>query len=333
MVWSGVHRFDDPESYSAALQTVATEVLPVATGEFRGELTQIRMARLWMQRFEINLPQISSGMVSAPRKVFAFLSDGSGGKLRHNGLKLQPGDIVGRFDTYYAVSEAHLRLASLSLPSDDLPNICRTLLDNELLDVPSLLRPNPDLMSRLSQLHKAIGLLARDAPDVLETPEVARALEHEITHVLIRCLAEGAGIEHAERFRRHSAIMARFEEFLEANRGRPLYLTEICSAIGAAERTLRGACEENLGMGPIRFLTLRRMHLVRKALTRADPRSDTVTRIVTDYGFWELGRFSVAYRALFRESPSTTLQRPASREAVMPNRPSSLLPGHTTELV
>jgi transcriptional regulator GlxA family with amidase domain len=107
---------------------------------------------------------------------------------------------------------------------------------------------------------------------------------------------------------RHDRIVARFEEFLEANPNTPLYLTEVCAAIGVAERTLRIACEEHLGMGPIRYLTLRRMHLVRRALLRADS-STTVTRIATDYGFWELGRFSVAYRELFGEAPSVTLKR------------------------
>jgi AraC-like DNA-binding protein len=120
-------------------------------------------------------------------------------------------------------------------------------------------------------------------------------------------------------------MMVRFEEFLEANSDRPLYLAEICAAIGVAERTLRAACEEHLGMGPIRFLTLRRMHLVRQVLLRADLSKTTVTRVVTDYGFWELGRFSVAYRARFGESPSETLRRPPEQTAIHLNRPSSLL--------
>jgi len=115
--------------------------------------------------------------------------------------------------------------------------------------------------------------------------------------------------------RRHDVIVARFEEFLTANPDRSLYLTEICAAIGVAERTLRASCEEHLGMGPIRFLTLRRMHLARRALLRADPSRSTVTGIVTDHGFWELGRFSVGYRALFGESPSETLRRPAEQTA------------------
>ena len=126
-----------------------------------------------------------------------------------------------------------------------------------------------------------------------------------------------------ETDRRHYAIVARFEEFLEANPDRPLYLTEICAAIAVAERTLRIACEEHLGMGPIRYLSLRRMHLVRRALLRADPLVATVTRLATDHGFWELGRFSVAYRGLFGESPSESLRRPADGQFAFSNRPSS----------
>ena len=126
-----------------------------------------------------------------------------------------------------------------------------------------------------------------------------------------------------ETDRRHYAIVARFEEFLEANPDRPLYLTEICAAIAVAERTLRIACEEHLGMGPIRYLSLRRMRLVRLALLRADPSAATVTRLATDHGFWELGRFSVAYRALFGESPSESLRRPADGQFAFSNRPSS----------
>ena len=75
-------------------------------------------------------------------------------------------------------------------------------------------------------------------------------------------------------------------------------------------------------MAPIRFLSLRRMHLVNRALRRADPLTTTVTRIATDQGFWELGRFSVAYRTVFGESPSESLRRPSEDRPVRLKRPS-----------
>ncbi len=108
---------------------------------------------------------------------------------------------------------------------------------------------------------------------------------------------------------RRRMIVARFEAFVAANPGTPLHLAEICGAIDVAERSLRTACVSHLGMSPKRYLALQRMHLVRRALLQAMPSTVTVTAIASDHGFWELGRFSTAYRALFGETPSATLNR------------------------
>jgi AraC-like DNA-binding protein len=100
-------------------------------------------------------------------------------------------------------------------------------------------------------------------PELLELAEVVRAFEQNSIHLMVRCVAEGTLTTMSPGARRHEAIAKRFEEFLEENANTPLSLAEICAAVGAAERTLRAACEDHVGRGPIRYLALRRMHLVR----------------------------------------------------------------------
>jgi transcriptional regulator GlxA family with amidase domain len=120
---------------------------------------------------------------------------------------------------------------------------------------------------------------------------------------------ENEPVEMGSRRGRHAVVVARFEEFMAANLDRPIRLAEISRATGVSERTLRVCCQEHLGMGPVRYLWLWRMQLAHRALILSTPETATVTEVATRYGFLELGRFSVGYRSLFGESPSTSLRR------------------------
>jgi AraC-like DNA-binding protein len=325
--WSRVLSFNDPFLCQAAVQGGQVEILPTARGAFRAELTQIGMNKVWMQRFNLAQPLVSTSAANVDRKVIGFLTDDGSPHLHHCGFELEPHHmLVYGKDVLHQRSQRAVQYATMSVPTEEFPTLCRAIIGREFLEGPNIsaLSPDPSLMSRLVKLHKGVVRLAHDVPDVLLTPGVLRALENDLIHTLACCLASGAGIEATAGDRRHSSIMRRFEEFLEANSDRAIYLAEICEAVGTAERSLRAACEEHLGMGPIRFLNLRRMHLARVALFRGDVRETSVTRIATDHGFWELGRFSVAYRKLFGETPSETLRRPAELLAIHLNRPSSL---------
>jgi AraC-like DNA-binding protein len=329
MAGTRVLSFDDPLPCAAALQSpTQAEILPTAKGRFEVEATQIVIGKLRVQRFTATLPHITTVVASPDRKAIGFLAEANASTLRHCGQEILPSNIlVYGYDVLHQRSSYNFRCGTMSVPAKDFPILCKTIIGREFLAEPltSIVNPDPALMTRLLKMHKVVAQLAHDIPDILEQEEVCRALEEQLIHVMIRCLAEGAGVKTTAGGRRYHAIIARFEDFLAAHPDRPLYLTEICDGIAVAERTLRAACEEHLGMGPIRFLALRRMHLVRRALLQADASRVTVTRIITDHGFWELGRFSVAYRALFGESPSETLRRPAEHVAINLNRPSSLL--------
>jgi AraC-like DNA-binding protein len=316
----------DPLSFQAAISTADLNLLPTARGQFRAGLTKVCFDQLWMQRFYQNLPLINAGAMKPGRRVFTFFTSADPAAMRHCGMDVLSGDIiVNNFDEIHQQTEAEFRLGSMSLTTHQLDAACKAITGREFSGSPHkhLVRPNAALMSRLLKLHEIVGQIATTIPDLLELPEVARALEQQLIHILVKCLTESTSAQMTRADQRHDKIVAEFEEYLKANAEVPLHLLEICAAIGIAERTLRIACEKHLGMGPVRYLALRRMNLVRRALLRAD-NSTTVTRIATDYGFWELGRFSVAYRGLFGETPSETLRRRAEEIAINLNRPSSL---------
>jgi len=123
------------------------------------------------------------------------------------------------------------------------------------------------------------------------------------------CLQQEEPDQQDGTHQRHAALAKKFEEAVEANLDRPLFSRELSHMLGVSERALRRLCQEQMGLSPLRFLALRRLHLARRALLRADHHTDTVTSIATELGMWELGRFAVSYKALFGESPSATLRR------------------------
>ena len=93
----------------------------------------------------------------------------------------------------------------MSLPVEEFPVICRAIVGCGFLAGPrrTVVRPDPAMMSRLLKVHKAVGRLAHDAPDLLDLAQVRRALEHQLAYIMVRCLAEGAGVETTMGIIRH----------------------------------------------------------------------------------------------------------------------------------
>ena len=111
-----------------------------------------------------------------------------------------------------------------------------------------------------------------------------------------------------QRARRQASI-ARVKALLELGDERPLRLTDLCREAGVSERTLRSIFQEMFGVGPHRYLHLRRLDRVRAALSMADPGSESVSRVAARFGFSDSGRMACDYHQLFGEYPSDTLKR------------------------
>jgi len=309
-----VRTFSDPDEYFAGIRNLRIEGLVLQRGEFRAELTRIDLHRLFMCRFDENLPRVMKVAPSGMRVGIAFATDLGQPAMQVNGVEIADGQIarVGLDWEWYLRSSAPCQWGTMSLTPEDLAAAGETIIGRELKPPIFAERVPPPArgLSRLRKLHEAAGHLAKTAPDILLKPEVARAIEQALVEAMVFCL-EDTHSDHVRNVHLHRArVMGRLEEALTANAEEPLYMAELSAQVGVSYWTLRDCWLEYLGMSPKRYLWLRRMNLARRALQRANAEKTTVTEIASDYGFWELGRFSVAYRSLFGESPSTALRRP-----------------------
>src|SRR5215813_4918263 len=263
---SAVRTFSDADDYVAAIRQGTVEVTVTETGNFAATLTKIDLHRLWMQRFSENLARIYHVDGWGGRAIIVFRTQ-PGPSLLFNGLELQPNDVV-RFSegqSYYQRSSGSACFAGMSLSLEDMASVGTTIAGTDLAPPRDTLivTPPPSAMAKLQRLHAAAGHLAESAPEVIANPDAAYGLEQALVQAMVGCLGNSEAREDSVAQRQHELIMRRFRRVVEESPGQPLYIPEICRAIGVSGRTLRVCCQEQLGVGPKRYLLLRRLHLAR----------------------------------------------------------------------
>ena len=97
-------------------------------------------------------------------------------------------------------------------------------------------------------------------------------------------------------------------EFLSSHAAEGVRIGDLSRVAGVSERTLRKAFHTVHGLSPKQFDLRERLFGARQALCHVDAARKTVTTIACEFGFFELGRFSRAYKAAFGESPSQTIK-------------------------
>jgi len=311
---SATRTFTDPEMYFAGIRNLQIDGVITKRGEFRAESTRIDLHRLWMHRLDESLPRIMRVTPSGKRSLILFATDPYQPTMQVNGIETSRHQLAmfGLDRPYYLRSSAACGWGTMSLTPEDLAAASEAIIGRPVTppSFPRWTSPPAPVASRLLRLHEAAGQLAKTASDILAKPEVAQAIEEALLEAMILSVTEGQS-DHVRNVHRHRArVMRRLEEVLTSTPDRPLYMPQLCATVGASYTTLRDCCQEYLGISPKRYLWLRRMRLVHRALRSADAEETTVTEIATDYGFWELGRFAVAYRSLFGEAPSAALRRP-----------------------
>jgi AraC family ethanolamine operon transcriptional activator len=249
------------------------------------------------------------------RKAFSLVSVmEQAGVLNQWGHRIGEGDIIaippggeldGRFQgrVAYAVVTAPWGLVMQRAEAFEW------LADPGFWTEPAVYSPPPEARAACKRVLQGCSSLLRALGGSVPSSTVA-FLRTELLDGVLTALAEvKAGGGRQQGVLNAARIVRGAEDFLEGGGARQaVQIEDICLALNISRRTLYRAFHDLLDISPKAYLRLKNMSAARARLLDAGARPTTVTQVALDHGFWELGRFSGAYRAMFGESPSETLR-------------------------
>ena len=192
---SGTATFDNPVDYKTAMEGASLTLTVIESGDFKARLSWSTLRSVCVVRGREDLARIGYIALPAQRVYFLFRTNATAAIW--SGHELRAGEIV-----FWAGGErAHHRTAGasdwgfVSVPPEQL-SACSKALTGFEVAVPldgRMLRPSRRISDELLRLHSKVCGLAEKKRERLAHPEVARALEQEILHTLIKCLSSNSG--------------------------------------------------------------------------------------------------------------------------------------------
>jgi AraC family ethanolamine operon transcriptional activator len=172
------------------------------------------------------------------------------------------------------------------------------------------LQLEPRRLTELRAFLYGLFRLARRSPELVARLEQRRRLAGDLLPLVLESLVDG--LERKAGGRREPSrleLVKLVEEWARENPATPITLEDLCSTVYASRRSLMRGFREHLGMGPMAYLKLRRLHGVHGQLLQHEPGSVRVMDLASRWGFHNAGHFARDYRDLFGEHPHRTLQR------------------------
>ncbi|MCZ4280897.1 AraC family transcriptional regulator [Kiloniella laminariae] len=120
--------------------------------------------------------------------------------------------------------------------------------------------------------------------------------------------SQPSNISHFWNDIRHEAIpryLRRAQDYIHDNLSDGITVADISAAAGVSGRCLQLAFQHNFGCSPLQYLRRLRLNLAHCELMKTE-KGTSVSEIAYGLGFTHLGRFAIAYRETFGQSPSVT---------------------------
>lgn len=299
------HLVEDVDAIAAAMADgLHGEYVQLEPSPFRGRWTTVRIDAVVAQ-FGSQDTAVARRM-RMPHDRWAFIVPlEAPGAARWNGHAIGPGlvFVCPPGAECLASDPASTRFAILTAGSTTMPvrAVQPFFVSNEVTPIAAACDSEAHALR-----DRLIGIRDRVEAGKVPACDPDDTLEGRLAACLARAVA-AHGVSAARWTR--SRIVCRAEAFLRGHISEGVSVSQLSMVAGVSERSLRNAFHDIYTVSPKRYMTLWRLHQVRRALRSARSVSVTVTEVATRHGFFELGRFAGEYRAFFGETPSETLNK------------------------
>lgn len=252
------------------------------------------------------------GVMSRDKQIVGMLLDRQQ-PVSHWCYDVQPGDVVfaaagsGHGGSYKGAAS----FATLALSPVELAEFVKGeggISDLDFWQRRTVVRPDPRVAQSItSRFNELIATLKRPSIDL--SPDSSDFWTRVLMEAFVCSVTNGISLKVDTGPVKSALIVRRVEDLLDAYRGRPVHISEICQTLNLSRRTLHRAFAETLGIGPVTYLRRQRLHAIREILRRGLANSSSITQIGMSFGFDDVGRFAGYYRELFGELPSKTVKR------------------------
>lgn len=260
--------FGDPDSFAAALNDIGDVALVApGGGPFCARMTRIVLPRMSLLAAEERQARVA--FVTPPDgRVAIMLPCDCGEPPLWNGAPARDGEMV----TLGAGARPHwhtrgaTRWMAVCLATEALVAGGRVLAGPAFCVPPELhrWRPPTGALRALAGLCRAVVLLTEAHPAMPVDAEAARGVEQELLQMLVACLSAARPEPEPPARRREAELLARLEGLLQAPAARRAGATTLFAALATSEPALRACCRAHLGVGPRRYVSLRRASIERR---------------------------------------------------------------------
>lgn len=208
----------------------------------------------------------------------------------------------------HTVTRCQVALGSMLISRNQLLQQGQALADcdlSSLLDSHTIIRPESSALHGLRNFYN----IFMHSPNIRGATELHAPAEPWVTSESIEQFIKVLSTQSVTPIRpkRRYSIARAAREFMLERLNEPPTLAEVCASLNVSHRTLHYVFQEVFGISPSYYLKIQRLVATRNALRHPQP-GDTVTSVMTEFGFFDPGYFAKYYKAMFGEFPSETLR-------------------------